>query len=82
MFFLQMNFDLPIVEEIKKITEPITNDSLARDLNNFSHILFEFFRFYGERYQIWNHVISANIGQWQERRLQTTTRNLSTAKKQ
>lgn len=30
----------------------------------------QFFAFYGNSYQMWNHVISAHIGRWQERRIQ------------
>lgn len=75
IFFMQANYDIPIVQEIATIRSnsdamKTAEASLTKDSASFDKILAEFFWFYGQRYQIWNHVISLNIGRWQERRIQ------------
>ncbi|XP_031625839.1 uncharacterized protein LOC116342388 [Contarinia nasturtii] len=75
IFFMQVNYELGTVQEISTIrSNPETmkkaDISLKKDLAIFDKILADFFWFYGQRYQIWNHVISLNIGRWQERRIQ------------
>lgn len=71
-----MRYDLPIVDEIsnpapKKRSKPVDLAAMAR----------QFFSFYSENYEIGNHIISPQIGQWQERRLQREQKNFSNAKK-
>lgn len=58
IFFLQVTYNLPKVNEIS------LNVSNA-DISNFKIIPHEFFEFYGNYYQLQNHVISASIGQWE-----------------
>lgn len=75
IFFMQVNFSLPTIQEMASMrpnAEAIkkANASLQKDLENVDKLLVDFFWFYGNRYQIWNHVISLNIGRWQERRIQ------------
>lgn len=78
IFFLQVNYNLPTVKDMMQNTSRIysANDS------NFKPFVQQFFHFYGNNYQIWNHVISPHIGQWQERRIQAEQTNFSEAKKQ
>lgn len=75
IFFMQVNYEVPIVQEINSIRSNAeamkkVESSLKKDLNIFDKMLADFFWFYGQRYQIWNHVISLSIGRWQERRIQ------------
>lgn len=75
IFFLQVNHNLPKVNEIANSATKTTSN-----IANFMMIPRRFFSFYGNNYQIWNHVISAHTGQWQERRIQSEQRHLSEAK--
>lgn len=75
IFFMQVNYDVPIIQEMASIRSnkdalKKSVASLKKDLDSLDKILADFFRFYGHRYQIWNHMISLNIGRWQERRIQ------------
>lgn len=76
IFFLQMHYDLPTVDEIsnpapKKRSKTVDLAAIAR----------QFFTFYSKNYEIGNHIISPQIGQWQEKRLQREQKNFSSAKK-
>lgn len=75
IFFMQVNYDVPIIQEIASVRSnqeamKKVNASLKKEMATFDKLLADFFWFYGQRYQIWNHVISLNIGRWQERRIQ------------
>lgn len=65
-----MNHKLPKVDDFAK-----TGSRISSNIANFQKFPKEFFEFYGNRYQMWNHVISANVGRWQERRLQSEQKN-------
>lgn len=72
---MQVNYEIPVISEIAAIRSNAdamkkATASFKKDLKNIDKILADFFWFYGQRYQIWNHVISLNIGRWQERRIQ------------
>lgn len=71
-----MRYDLPTVDEIsnpapKKGSETVDLAAMAR----------QFFTFYSKSYKIGEHIISPQIGQWQERQLQREQKNFSNAKK-
>lgn len=75
IFFMQVNYDIPAISDIGTIKSnpdalKKASASLKKDMTNIDKMLADFFWFYGQRYQIWNHVISLNIGRWQERRIQ------------
>ncbi|XP_055326064.1 uncharacterized protein LOC129579895 isoform X2 [Sitodiplosis mosellana] len=75
IFFMQVNYEVPTTQEMVSIRSNAeamkkAHSSLDKDLAMFDKILADFFWFYGQRYQIWNHVISLSIGRWQERRIQ------------
>ncbi|XP_031626107.1 uncharacterized protein LOC116342573 isoform X2 [Contarinia nasturtii] len=74
IFFLQMNHKLPRVGDMQS-----TDNSASKTSNivSFRDIPQNFFSFYGNSYQMWNHVISAHIGRWQERRIQPEQKNFS-----
>lgn len=74
IFFLQVDHGFPTVDQI--LGQDSSIDSKA---SYFKPILGQFFAFYGHRYQMQNHVISAHIGRWQERQMQSEQKNFSTA---
>lgn len=74
IFFLQVHYDLPAANDIMmhlsnngKIIS--SERSVFEEQKDFGRILLEFYHFYGARYEINNHLISAQIGRWQEQRL-------------
>lgn len=72
---MQVNYEVPTTQEISSIRSDVSmiekaELSISKDLAIFDKMLADFFWFYGQRYQIWNHVISLSIGRWQERRIQ------------
>lgn len=72
IFFLQVQYDLPTVSAVSALvsaSEKAYTKSAFEEQKDFGRILFEFFYFYGSRYEINNHLISARIGRWQEQRL-------------
>lgn len=68
IFFLQMEFGEASFPPVDRLLT--TSANVQSNISDFKPVLRQFFYFYGNRYQICNHVISINIGQWQERRLQ------------
>lgn len=71
IFFLQTTHNFPTAEQ--------TSAQVCSADLDFKTVLEEFFFFYGNRYQIWNHVISIHIGRWQERRLQPEQKSFTPA---
>lgn len=72
---MQVSYGVPTIQELASIRPNAQAAQKAsalhqKDLDNLDKILVDFFWFYGNRYQIWNHVVSVNIGRWQERRIQ------------
>lgn len=63
IFFLQMNYGYPTVDQLMH-----QNFTICSKIFNMKTVLRNFFGFYGNQYDILNHIISANIGQWQDRR--------------
>lgn len=70
-----MNYNIPVVEDIWSAPPNESNSKYT-----MKELAGKFFSFYGNNYQIWNHVISLHIGQWQERRLQSEQKHFSPAK--
>lgn len=75
IFFLQVEYKYPKVEQI--VNQYQTTSPKIPDLEQ---AIKGFFTFYGKRFQMGNHVISANIGQWQERHNQPKQKLSSAAK--
>lgn len=71
IFFLQMNYKLPTAADAAILASSIKGPGTVSydDKKNFGNMLLDFFHFYGSRYEINNHLISARIGRWQEQRL-------------
>lgn len=75
IFFMQVNYEVPAISEVAATRSSSdamkkVHASFKKDLSNIDKMLADFFWFYGQRYQIWNHVLSLHIGRWQERRIQ------------
>lgn len=71
IFFLQMNYKMPTVADAAILAANIKPSTVISpdDQKLFDKMLSDFFHFYGSRYEINNHLISARIGRWQEQRL-------------
>lgn len=66
---MHVNYEVPILQVIAAIQPK--PEAMNKGLECFEKILTtNFVYFYGNRYQIRNHVISLNIGRWQERRIE------------
>lgn len=70
---MQVQYDMPTAGDISILIasgKVIPNaKSILEEQKDFGRILYEFFHFYGIRYEINNHLISARIGRWQEQKL-------------
>lgn len=67
IFFLQVNHELPILRDIPASQSNYIHHVQQVDEAKLKRMVCQFFKFYGEQYQMDIHVISLNIGQWQER---------------
>lgn len=75
IFFLQVNYKIPTLDNIANFVS-----NANTNVPNFKTCPRQFFDFYGNRYQMHNHVISAHIGQWQEMRCHPEQTRFSEAK--
>lgn len=66
---MQMQYELPTVNNIQVSKSISSVKSVYEEQKDFGRILYDFFHFYGTRYEINNHLISTRIGRWQEQRL-------------
>lgn len=68
---MQVQYDLPPAGDVTASSDNINSSakSMLDEHKDFGVILYDFFHFYGIRYEINNHLISARIGRWQEQRL-------------
>lgn len=73
LFFLQMNYNFPTV---KMLSETIQKPSCG----DICQIAMEFFELY-RKIEISKHLISLNVGKWQERELQPAQKNFSPEQK-
>lgn len=66
-----MNYKLPMVADASILALSIKTpvNISYDDQKDFGKMISEFFHFYGCRYEINNHLISACVGRWQEQRL-------------
>lgn len=76
-----MNYNFPQIKDL--------SPSKSKNLNVVPHITEDllkqavkgFFNFYANRYDIKNHLISVNIGRWQQRYLHDRPSNFTTEQK-
>lgn len=73
IFFMQVQYDLPTAGDVSILVASgqanPNRRSILEEQKDFNRILYEFFHFYGIRYEINNHLISARIGRWQEQKV-------------
>lgn len=73
IFFMQVQYDLPTAGDVSILVASgkanLSRQSILEEQKDFNRILYEFFHFYGIRYEINNHLISVRIGRWQEQKL-------------
>lgn len=70
IFYLQMERNLPKIDDLR--VNSGTSTSLATaDGDQLHQITYHLFHLYGHRYQIWNHIISAQVGRWQQQYMQS-----------
>lgn len=74
---MQMNHDFPQIKDIaaskSKNIIVVPNVEKEEDLilcEDLKEAVIGFFKFYAKRYELNNHLISVNVGRWQEIRLQ------------
>lgn len=85
IFFLQVNYGIPVVCDASILVGSFNtvqaSQSIVDETKDFDRMLNEFFHFYGTRYEINNHLISARIGRWQEIRLAGQQKHFSAEQK-
>lgn len=74
IFFLQMNYKFPTVGQ--------TSVGICSVVSDFKPVVRQFFEFYGNHYDIPNHVISTQTGDWRKRRIRPQQEQLSAAEMQ
>lgn len=71
IFFLQVNQKLP---KLANLPTPMAQEKFIDHVphvekENLKRWVSEFFKFYGNQYDVANHIISVNIGEWQNRHI-------------
>lgn len=64
IFYLQVNHDLPTVTELPLV---IASGIKFSPKNGFGEFVKEFFEFYGNTFEPKMHLISVNVGKWQQK---------------
>lgn len=75
IFYLQMNHGWPTISGL------VTTRGASGSEEDLGKYLNGFFQFYGKKYEIPIHLISVNIGRWQEKRLQPKQNQFSSEQK-
>lgn len=70
IFFLQMNYKFPKIKDVPPTQCKRIDDIPNIDKDHLKKAIGEFFHFYGQKLEVGKHLISTNIGRWQERHLQ------------
>lgn len=78
IFYLQLNHNFPTTLDLYATLASRVSFPSKAGLGAFVK---EFFNFYGHNYEIKNHVISLNVGRWQEKQLQKSQTNFSSGQK-
>lgn len=69
IFFLQIKKNFPKLKDLPASRSKCIERVEAVKNESMKQAIAQFLEFYGMRYEINNHLISVNIGRWQERRL-------------
>lgn len=78
IFYLQLKHDFPIV---KNLQFKLSDKASFLPKESLTDIVMGFFKFYGKTYEISTHLISLNVGKWQEKRLQQGQKNVTPERK-
>lgn len=81
IFFLKMNKNFPKMKDLPASRSKCIERIGAVKNESIKQAISQFFEFYGTRYEINNHLISVNIGRWQEQRLQAQQTKLTPEQK-
>lgn len=81
IFYLQMNHNFPQTKDVPPSKAKHINVVPIIKMDLLKQGVGGFFKFYADRYEISNHLISVNIGRWQERRLQPHQSNFTSEQK-
>lgn len=65
IFYLQLNHKLPTVTDL---ASTIAQGMKVSAKNSFGQLVKGFFSFYGKIFDAKSHLISANVGKWQQKR--------------
>lgn len=83
IFFLQLNQNFPKLSDVPpshtKSIDHVPQFHMEKD--KFKQTIGQFFKFYGEKFQMKRQIISVNIGRWQERILQSEQTNFTLEQK-
>lgn len=71
IFYLQMKHKLPVVKDLASTINNKISFGSADDLGQFVR---DFFHFYGKSFERNTHIISANVGRWQQMDSPTQTK--------
>lgn len=77
IFYLQVKHDFPTINGLQ--SKLSSNATLLAE-QRLDEIIVDFFNFYGKTYES-THLISLNVGRWQEKRLQETQKNFTAEQK-
>ena len=77
IFYLQLKHNFPTINGLQS---KLSNDTTLLTEQKLDEIIVDFFKFYGKTYEP-THLISVNVGRWQEKRLQETQKNFTAEQK-
>lgn len=81
IFFLQINQKFPKLADIPPSHSKSINHVPHVDKEILKQTVYQFFKFYGDKFQMSRQIISVNIGRWQERFLQSQQTNFTAEQK-
>lgn len=82
IFYLQMNHQFPKLKDLPLIESKFTNISILKpEQKTLNQLVVGFFEFYAKRYEVSNHLISLNIGRWQEKQMHSDQTKLTPEQK-
>lgn len=68
IFYLQLNQNFPKLANVPQASQAISIDKVPPvDGHLLKQSIRQFFKFYGNNYEIKDHVISVHVGQWENR---------------
>lgn len=77
IFYLQLKHNFPTLNDLQS---KLSNNATLLAEQRIDEITVGFFQFYGKTYES-THLISLNVGRWQEKRLQETQKNFTPEQK-